>query len=146
MHSRITLILEHHEGHHIPRPTAELYRTPDREVQVWFREADDESSALVGCPECVLELLRGAVASIEDQMAQGRWFDFDATDNSGAAHLLDAARTIDKLPEGSRRSSHSLPLLHRAAIGSTFPADDVVTPVGSPHGPHRCRIAHQAPD
>ena len=99
MHSRITLILEHHEGHHIPRPTAELYRTPEREVQVWFREADDESSALVGCPECVLDLLRGAVASIEEQMADGRWLDFDAAELDGTAHLLDATRTIEQLPD-----------------------------------------------
>lgn len=74
MHSRITLILWHHEDHHPPLPVIELHTDDDeREVQVCFHEADDESSELVGCPECVVHLLRATAMAIETQLANGRW-------------------------------------------------------------------------
>jgi len=97
VHSHITLILEHHEGHDVAAPTVELYRTPDREVQIRFREADDESSALVGCPECVLSLLRGATAAVEEQLAGGRWLELDTAGMVDAAHVIDAEHTLDGL-------------------------------------------------
>ncbi len=73
MHSRITLILWHRDGHESAMPVVELHDGDDREARVCFREADDESSELVGCPECVLRLLRMTADEIERQLNQGHW-------------------------------------------------------------------------
>jgi hypothetical protein len=75
VHSRITLILWHHDDHAPLRPVVELHRGADREARICFHEADDESSELVGCPECVVALLRATVDEIERQLTEDRWID-----------------------------------------------------------------------
>lgn len=99
MHSRITLVVDHHQDHDVPVPTVEFYRTPEREVQLWFREADDETSAMVGCPECVLALLRQTAAAIEAKLDKGEWLDFDPKQVDGVGHQLGAAQTLKALDE-----------------------------------------------
>ena len=75
MHSRITLILAHHDHHAPLQPVVELHRGTDREARVAFHEADDESSELVGCPECVVALLRATAEAIEQQLTEERWIE-----------------------------------------------------------------------
>ncbi len=80
MHSRITLILHHEPDHDPAPPTVEFRLDQDREAQIWFREADDESARLVGCPECLVSFLRqtadliAAGLEVEGQPG-GRWID-----------------------------------------------------------------------
>lgn len=73
MHSRITLILRHHDGHEPATPIVALHQDGDREAQICFHEADDESSELVGCPECVIRLLRMTADEIERQLRDDCW-------------------------------------------------------------------------
>ena len=74
MHSHITLILPHHEGHRPPPPIATLRDGTDREAQITFREADDECAELVGCPECLSAFLRVTADAIDGALREGRWF------------------------------------------------------------------------
>lgn len=69
MHSRITLILSHHEDHDPPPPIVALETDGDVEARVCFHEADDESSELVGCPRCIVALLRRSADEIEHRLA-----------------------------------------------------------------------------
>ncbi|MFN2608401.1 MAG: hypothetical protein ABR511_11025 [Acidimicrobiales bacterium] len=73
MHSHITLVLWHHDEHEHPLPPVELRGGEEREARVTFRESDDESTRLVGCPECVANLLRGTAERIEALLADDRW-------------------------------------------------------------------------
>ena len=73
MHSHITLVLWHQDDHDHPLPLVTLHQGADREARVSFRESDDESTRLVGCPECVANLLRGTADRIEELLASQRW-------------------------------------------------------------------------
>lgn len=73
MHARITLILSHHADHRPPPPVVELHDGPDREAHVNFREADDDSAELAGCPECLSTFLRSTADLIDDGLRAGRW-------------------------------------------------------------------------
>ena len=73
MHSRVTLILWHHDGHEPLLPVVALHEDGDREARICFHEADDESSELVGCPECLVRLLRMTADEVEKQLLEGRW-------------------------------------------------------------------------
>ena len=73
MHSRITLILPHHDGHRPPPPVVNLRDDADREAQITFREADDECAELLGCPECMSMFLRATADAIDEHLRDGRW-------------------------------------------------------------------------
>ena len=73
MHSRIMLILPHHAQHAPPSPVVELHDDVDREATITFREADDESAELVGCPECLVQFLRATADAIDEHLRKGRW-------------------------------------------------------------------------
>jgi hypothetical protein len=73
MHSRITLILPHEHDHRPPPPVVELHDGVDREACITFREADDESAELLGCPECLSAFLRAAADRIDEGLRSGRW-------------------------------------------------------------------------
>lgn len=75
VHSHITLVLGHEEDHDHPLPLVELHRGGDREARISFRESDEESTRLFGCPECVANLLRGTANLIEDMIHHDRWLE-----------------------------------------------------------------------
>ncbi len=73
MQSHITLIVPHDDGHEPTAPVVELHRGHDREVRIWFHEADDERVVLTGCPECLVWQLRTTAERIADALKRDDW-------------------------------------------------------------------------
>jgi phosphoserine phosphatase len=71
MHSHIRLLLPHEEDHEPTPPVVTRARPGDREVEVWFRESDDERAVLSGCPECLARHLRDTASRIEATLDGG---------------------------------------------------------------------------
>ncbi len=71
MHSHIRLLLPHEENHAPTPPVVTRARPGDREVEVWFRESDDERAVLSGCPECLARHLRDTASRIEATLDGG---------------------------------------------------------------------------
>ena len=88
MHSCITLVLDHQDGHAPAPPVVELPADPDGEARIWFRDDGEDRIVVVGCMRC----LAGQFRQLGDalQGATGR-----------QAEWCDAAPASSGRPAGS---------------------------------------------
>jgi hypothetical protein len=71
MHSCITLVLDHQDGHAPALPVVELPADPDGEASIWFRDDGEDRIVMVGCSRCLAGQLRQLADALEG--AIGRW-------------------------------------------------------------------------
>ena len=70
MHSCITLVLDHQEGHAPMLPVVELPADPDGEARIWFREDGEDRIVAVGCLWCLAGQFRQLADALQTATGQ----------------------------------------------------------------------------
>jgi hypothetical protein len=66
MHSCITLVIDHQDGHAPAPPVVEPPVAADGEARIWFREDGEDRIVIVGCLRCLAGQVRGLADALEE--------------------------------------------------------------------------------